>query len=74
VLILDEFEVMAGNPHFDAMFFTNLRALADQPEYRFGFLRRDRMTRGQPYQLQALGGTLIERFNAGVLDGKKRSD
>lgn len=29
---------MAGNPRFDAVFFTNLRALADRPEFRFGFL------------------------------------
>ena len=47
-----------------------------------GILRYDRaalreayrITRGQPYQLQALGATLIERFDAAVLDGKKRSD
>lgn len=38
VLILDEFEVMAGNPRFDALFFANLRALAETPEFRFGFL------------------------------------
>jgi len=38
VLMIDEFEIMAGNPAFDAYFFSNLRALADRPEYRLGFL------------------------------------
>lgn len=38
VLAIDEFEAMAGNKHFDADFFSNLRALGDKPEYRFGYL------------------------------------
>lgn len=38
VLVLDEFDAMAGNPNFNADFFFNLRALADCPEYRFGYL------------------------------------
>jgi hypothetical protein len=38
MLIIDEFEEMAGNPNFDGDFFSNLRALADRPEYRFGYL------------------------------------
>lgn len=38
VLIIDEFEVLAGNPNFDTTFFFNLRALADSPDYRFGYL------------------------------------
>ncbi|MFO1429466.1 MAG: ATP-binding protein [Candidatus Competibacteraceae bacterium] len=38
VLILDEFDAMAGNPNFNADFFVNLRALSDRPEYRFGYL------------------------------------
>jgi hypothetical protein len=38
VLMIDEFEIMAGNPAFNAYFFSNLRALADIPEYRLGFL------------------------------------
>lgn len=38
VLILDEFEVMTGNPSFDADFFSNMRALGERPEYRFGYL------------------------------------
>jgi hypothetical protein len=38
MLIIDEFEEMAGNPNFDSDFFSNLRALADRPEYRFGYL------------------------------------
>lgn len=38
LLILDEFELMAGNPEFDAQFFYQLRALADLPQYRFGHL------------------------------------
>ena len=38
VLILDEFDAMAGNPNFNADFFVNLRALGDRPEYRFGYL------------------------------------
>lgn len=42
VLIIDEFEKMAGNPHFDTNFFHNLRTLADLPEYRFAFLLSSR--------------------------------
>ena len=42
LLIIDEFEIMAGNPAFDAYFFSNLRALADRPEYRLGFLTSSR--------------------------------
>lgn len=38
VLILDEFEVMAGNPNFNADFFRNMRALGDESQYRFGYL------------------------------------
>lgn len=38
VLMIDEFEVMAGNPAFDAYCFSNLRALADRPEYRLGYV------------------------------------
>ncbi len=38
VLILDEFEVMASNPNFNADFFRNMRALGNEPEYRFGYL------------------------------------
>ncbi|CAG0987643.1 hypothetical protein ANRL3_02551 [Anaerolineae bacterium] len=38
VLMIDEFEIMAGNPAFDAYFFSNLRALADRPEYRLGYV------------------------------------
>lgn len=38
VLILDEFEVMAGNPNFNADFFRNMRALGNEPEPRFGYL------------------------------------
>ena len=38
VLMIDEFEIMAGNPAFDAYFFDNLRALADRPEYRLGYV------------------------------------
>ena len=37
VLLLDEFEIMAGNPVFDVTFFNNLRSLGDNPENRFGF-------------------------------------
>ncbi len=42
VLLIDEFEIMAGNPAFDAYFFSNLRALADRPEYRLGFVTSSR--------------------------------
>ena len=38
VLILDEFEVMASNPNFNAIFFRNMRALGDESQYRFGYL------------------------------------
>lgn len=37
VLLLDEFEILADNPVFDATFFNNLRSLGDNPENRFGF-------------------------------------
>ncbi|MCP4699008.1 MAG: ATP-binding protein [Gammaproteobacteria bacterium] len=37
-LLLDEFEFMAGNPDFDAVFFSNLRVLGDFSEYAFGYL------------------------------------
>jgi len=42
VLLLDEFDVMAGNPEFDEQFFYQLRALGDLPEYRFGYLTASR--------------------------------
>jgi len=42
VLILDEFESLAGNPNFDTDFFYNLRTLGERPEYRFGFLLSSR--------------------------------
>ncbi len=38
LLIIDEFEEMAGNLNFDTFFFSNLRALGDGPEYNFGYL------------------------------------
>jgi len=38
VLILDEFDAMAGNPNFNADFFSNMRALGDLPDYHFGYL------------------------------------
>lgn len=38
VLILDEFEVMAGNPNFNTDFFRNMRALGNEPEFCFGYL------------------------------------
>ncbi len=37
VLLLDEFEILANNPVFDATFFDNLRSLGDNPDNRFGF-------------------------------------
>jgi hypothetical protein len=42
LLIIDEFEEMAGNPNFDRFFFSNLRALGDGPEYNFGYLLASR--------------------------------
>jgi len=42
VLVIDEFEEMADNEYFDAGFFSNLRALGERPEYRFGFLTSSR--------------------------------
>lgn len=36
--MIDEFEIMAGNPAFDAYFFSKPRALADRPEYRLGYV------------------------------------
>ncbi len=42
LLIIDEFEEMAGNPHFDGVFFSNLRALGDGADYHFGFLLASR--------------------------------
>jgi hypothetical protein len=38
VLVIDEFERLSGNPHFDAEFFAHLRCLGNEPEYRCGFL------------------------------------
>jgi len=38
VLLLDEFETLADNPAFDQAFFTQLRSLANAPDYRFGIL------------------------------------
>nr|VFK27746.1 MAG: AAA ATPase domain-containing protein [Candidatus Kentron sp. MB]VFK30261.1 MAG: AAA ATPase domain-containing protein [Candidatus Kentron sp. MB]VFK75158.1 MAG: AAA ATPase domain-containing protein [Candidatus Kentron sp. MB] len=38
LLILDEFETLIGNPHFDARFFTDLRHLGSAPGLRFGYL------------------------------------
>lgn len=38
VLVIDEFERLAGNPHFDSQFFSHLRCLGNEPEYRCGFL------------------------------------
>lgn len=38
VLILDEFEKMAGNPNFNGNFFSNMRALGEQSDACFGYL------------------------------------
>lgn len=38
VLLLDEFDKLANNEHFDAGFFSQLRALGDGIEYQFGFV------------------------------------
>lgn len=38
VLLLDELEHITGVKAFDADFFSNLRALGEQPDYRFGYL------------------------------------
>lgn len=38
VLLLDELEGIAGAEPFDVDFFGNLRALGEQPDYRFGYL------------------------------------
>lgn len=42
LIVIDEFEVMAGNPRFDGDFFYNLRALADDPDHQLGFLLASR--------------------------------
>jgi hypothetical protein len=38
VLLLDELERITGGEAFDADFFSNLRALGERPEYRFGYI------------------------------------
>jgi len=38
VLLLDELERITGAEPFNADFFSNLRALGERPEYRFGYL------------------------------------
>jgi hypothetical protein len=38
VLLLDELERITGSEKFDAEFFSNLRALGERPEHRFGYL------------------------------------
>jgi hypothetical protein len=42
VLVIDEFQEMAGNPLFDSSFFSLLRALGDNPEYRLAWLTASR--------------------------------
>ncbi len=42
VLIVDEFELMAGNPNFDTDFFKHLRALGNNKDYRFAYLLASR--------------------------------
>ena len=42
VLILDEFETMAGDSRFDTSFFANLRHLGSTPQFRFGYLLASR--------------------------------
>lgn len=37
VMLMDEFDVMADNTHFDKVFFDNLRSLGDSNDYRFTF-------------------------------------
>nr|VFK58601.1 MAG: AAA ATPase domain-containing protein [Candidatus Kentron sp. TUN]VFK67480.1 MAG: AAA ATPase domain-containing protein [Candidatus Kentron sp. TUN] len=42
ILILDEFETMAGDPKFNGTFFANLRHLGSTPQFRFGYLLASR--------------------------------
>jgi hypothetical protein len=38
VLLIDEFDRMTRNDYFDAVFFRNLRALGERPEYNFAYV------------------------------------
>lgn len=42
VLLIDEFDKMTGNVHFDTAFFSQLRVLGYQPEYQFGYVLASR--------------------------------
>jgi hypothetical protein len=42
VLLIDEFDKMTGNVHFNTSFFSQLRVLGYQPEYQFGYVLASR--------------------------------
>ncbi len=44
VLLIDEFDKMTGNAHFNTSFFSQLRVLGYQPEYQFGYVLASRST------------------------------
>jgi hypothetical protein len=46
VLMIDEFERMTGNKYFDAQFFSNMRTLSNNGDYKFGYVLASR----QPLQ------------------------
>lgn len=66
-LILDEFEVMAGDPNFNAEFFRNMRALGNGPEYCFGYLASSR----RPLQELCLDNKKIDESSFWNIFGSK---
>jgi hypothetical protein len=76
VIFLDEFEHLPceekknKHPFADDTFFSNLRAIANDPANRLAFEQILKMTGGQPYLVQLLCRTLVNNLN----DSKKRND
>ncbi|MCI5145181.1 MAG: ATP-binding protein [Candidatus Electrothrix sp. AR3] len=72
VLLLDEFEILANNPVFDATFFDNLRSLGDNPENRFGFFIISHEQLRQLCHTDAIGGSrfwnIFDAWMLGLLD------
>ncbi len=71
VLLLDEFEILADNPVFDATFFNNLRSLGDNPENRFGFFISSHEQLRQLCHTEDVGGSrfwnLFDVYMVGLL-------
>jgi hypothetical protein len=72
VLLLDEFEILADNPVFDATFFDNLRSLGDEPKNHFGFFIISHEQLRQLCHTEAVGGSrfwnIFDVWVLGLLD------